>query len=229
MAAVFVMMTYRAEMIAWDACQSGQCYLYYSTARTGYLWVVGYVVYAVFLFFDIIGIRFSAQQFCRHLRITTAHTFSAEQRSPADWVNWALNRVNHFLGVRCYEKWREAKGQPSNILLSPVAQAFARSSAALLAIIAAFVLSMTWSITQFLAVWSAGSGFHPAEVLVYIAFATWNTTWIVDLKRSNLDLVSEVESVQGFGQILPLLLLLMVLLTFVEAARDVTSSPKQNS
>jgi hypothetical protein len=222
-------MTYRAEEISWDPCHSGQCYLYYSTERSGYTWVVGYAVYAVFLFLDIIGIRFSGQQFCRHLRITPPHRFSAEQRSPADWVNWALNRLNHFLGVRCYEKWREAKGQPSNTLLSPMAQAFATSSAALLALIAACVLSITWSVTQFLAVWSAGSGFHPAEVLVYTAFAIWNTTWIVDLKRSNMDLLNGVESVQGFGQILPLLLLFMVLLTFVEAARDVTNPPSQNS
>lgn len=75
--------------------------------------------------------------------------------------------------------------------------------------------------------WAAGSGFRPAEVLVFLAFGIWNTSWIVDLKQSNEVLLHEVESVQGFGQILSLLLLFMVLLTLVDATRDVEIPRKE--
>lgn len=103
MASIFTVFTYRAEKISWDACLSGQCY---PTDRSSYTWVAGYLVYALSLFFDIFGIRFFG-------------------RSPQGWVNMTLNRLNFWLGLRCYENWREAKEQFFDTSLLRTAQVLA--------------------------------------------------------------------------------------------------------
>ena len=91
-------------------------------------------------------------------------------------------------------------------------------------LITLLIIIVTWSVTEFISIWTIGSYFRPVEVLAHAIFAIINIMWIVDLKGQNKDLISEFESLRGFGQILPILLLFMVFLTFVEVLRDMITA-----
>ena len=74
-----------------------------------------------------------------------------------------------------------------------------------------------WLGQQFLAVVSYGDGWYPILLLAFAGFAGWTTWDIADYKRSNHDLVDAVETSWGFGQVLPITLLLGLALQFLDA------------
>ena len=81
-------------------------------------------------------------------------------------------------------------------------------------------LFLAWCFVQFWAVWSAGRGFQAVEVVFYIGFTAWNTFDLIDLKISNSALLTSSESSWGFGQVLPLALLLMLVFNLFDAAKE---------
>jgi len=55
-------------------------------------------------------------------------------------------------------------------------------------------------------------------VMAYFGFAAWSTYDIIDLKLSNAYLVQD-ESAWGFGQVLPVVLLGLIVLNMLDAAK----------
>lgn len=83
--------------------------------------------------------------------------------------------------------------------------------------LASFCLCVYWLLVQFLALWSFGDGFYPLLTVGYIAFAVWNTYNILDLKSSNRSLIDGQENSWGFGQILPMVLLISIAYNVLDA------------
>jgi len=74
------------------------------------------------------------------------------------------------------------------------------------------------AVRLFLALWAWGDSQSILIVLAYFGFAAWNTYDIIDLKKSNWYLVQD-ESAWGFGQVLPVVLLLLVFLNILDAVK----------
>ena len=79
-------------------------------------------------------------------------------------------------------------------------------------------LVLVWSFVQFLAVWSMGNGSKPMQSILYATFALWSIIVIFDLKSSNKPLLIGSETSWGFGQVLPLFLLVLLGFGFLDAA-----------
>jgi hypothetical protein len=60
-------------------------------------------------------------------------------------------------------------------------------------------------------------------VFFYLGFTSWATYDIFGLKMQNADLVEDVETGWGFGQILPVVLLAIVLFNVVDAVAKKTT------
>jgi hypothetical protein len=73
-----------------------------------------------------------------------------------------------------------------------------------------------WAILRFFALWAWGDNNSITIILVIFGFAAWNTFDLIDLKLSNADLATD-ESDWGFGQILPVVLLGLILLQILDA------------
>ena len=69
-----------------------------------------------------------------------------------------------------------------------------------------------------LAVWSYGDSFLPATWLILVIFNIWNTFDVLDLRLLNQPIVKdqEVESRMGFGQILPLVMIISIIFNAVD-------------
>lgn len=79
-------------------------------------------------------------------------------------------------------------------------------------------LFISWILRLFLALLAWGDSQSILIVLAYFGFAAWSSYDIIDLKKSNKHLVQD-ESTWGFGQVLPVVLLLLVFLNILDAIR----------
>ena len=91
-------------------------------------------------------------------------------------------------------------------------------------IFSAFFLSIYWILIQFISIWSYGgsdsiwtSAFY---VLAYIGFNVWNTYDILTLKLLNKALLRSDEDKWGYGQVLPMIMLLQLVFNAVDIWRQ---------
>jgi hypothetical protein len=74
----------------------------------------------------------------------------------------------------------------------------------------ALAFGFCWIIAQFLSIWSYGDGWNPLLLLAYTGFGIWNTFDVVTLKVLNKPLIDGDELKMGFGQVLPLVLVVQI-------------------
>lgn len=82
-----------------------------------------------------------------------------------------------------------------------------------------FPLFMEWCFLRFFALAAWGDDHSMAVTLGLFGFAAWNSYDLIDLKLSNSDLATD-ESGWGFGQVLPLALLGLILLNIMDAVQS---------
>ena len=179
----------------WDPANGNNCFIYhdYSDPQSTWLWVAGLVLYTVALLLAILpGTR--------------------------EGVSWWLT-----LQKTCQRKlWAEFRATVNlqiaqNSQLSSAMILFQQTVRFVLATILFVVWAVFWLGQQFLATVSYGDGWYPIMLLAFTFFAGWTTWDIVDYKRSNCDLVDKAETGWGFGQVLPMILLLGLALQFLDA------------
>lgn len=76
--------------------------------------------------------------------------------------------------------------------------------------IAALSVAIYWFLLQWLATWSYGDGFFPFTWFIYVGLNVWYTLDVVSLWAWNKPLISVEEQGWGFGQVLPLVLILSI-------------------
>ncbi|TFA97820.1 hypothetical protein CCMA1212_010439 [Trichoderma ghanense] len=82
---------------------------------------------------------------------------------------------------------------------------------------AASIRSIACSILiQSIAIWGYGDNYPPLSWLCYFLFSVWNTVDVMSLWQLNKGLLSGDESDWGFGQVLPLVMLLSVFFSAVD-------------
>jgi hypothetical protein len=88
-----------------------------------------------------------------------------------------------------------------------------------LGLILPMIIIFWWFARMFFALWAWGDPISAWIVLAYFGFAAWNTYDIFDLKLSNVGLVQN-ETAWGFGQVLPMVLLGLTILSIFDAAQS---------
>lgn len=175
----------------WFFLRPGYCYIFHDHSSS-WPWVAGTSIYAVSLALVIIP-------------------------ASRPWVQKYLQVVHRIQG-HLVERWKKSATALQTCYFQPVNGYNMSHMRSLLRIVfrmAVFGLNslclfVYWLFHQFMAVWSYGNGFYPLLILVYFGYAIWNTFDILDLKLSNRSLIDGQETSWGFGQILPIVLLIMI-------------------
>lgn len=78
------------------------------------------------------------------------------------------------------------------------------------------ILLVVFLLCQLLAIWTYGDGFYPLLWFAYFCFNIWNTFAVISIMVLNQDLINHEELEWGFGQILPLVLMLSIVFVAVD-------------
>ena len=81
----------------------------------------------------------------------------------------------------------------------------------------AIVLTFTWILRQFLSTWAIGPGTPRITTIVYLGYLVWNIFDAISAKVLNQSILESSGTRWGFGQILPLVLLLAVMFNGLKA------------
>ena len=187
----------------WDFLDGDYCYRSHdeSSSASGWLWIAGQAILAFTLCFEL----------TRQIRDWYAEL---EKAYPAlGTLRSTFRNSQRTLWERCRKQWSKVHQTASIVsarfLLDVIALSFC-----------GLALAFWFSFTQFLAIWSFGltRDWYWIELVAYVGFAAWDTFDLIDLKLSNKLLVtSEENSVRGFGQVLPLFLLFVILYGVIDA------------
>lgn len=198
---VFQCIVYRRESQDWFFLRPDRCYIYHDNS-SNLIWIVGNFIYAISLSLIIMpASRPWVHQYHRFLRHMQASLIEGWKKSAT-----ALQTCRYSQPVSGYQL---------SFMRFFLRVMFRMVSFALFSL----CLLAYWLFLQFIAIWSYGEGFYPFQVLVYVGFAAWITFDILDLKLSNRPLILGQESSWGFGQILPMVLLVMIGYNGIDALR----------
>ena len=196
------------ESRGWDFLGEGACYLSHDDSST-WPWVGGASVYALSLLLIIIP-------------------------ATRPWVNQYISLLDY--GQQVLIEWQKTRlsalrtgfPHPSPQLNKFLSTALRIGSLSLVIVSTSSVI-LYWLISQLLSIFAYGDGFGPLLFVLYVAFGTWNTADIVDLKLSNGALVTGSQSRLGFGQILPLVLMVAIGYAAVDALYGVPQKQEISS
>ena len=180
------------EHADWDITISGKCYFGTSTGNSfgqNLFWLAGTCIYAAVLTISLFQpsriwfdkrINSQREPSIRAMRTWAQNSHTATLRYKQDSTHSGLQRMFRIVIMEC--------------------RTFSYMVAWL----------TWWAIVQFLSIWCAGNSAPAVELVTYSVFAGFLTWWILFLKIQNLPLIRGDESRWTFGQVLPLLLLILV-------------------
>ena len=188
----------------WSFLRSGSCYFTHDDT-SNWPWVAGVSLYAI----------------CLSLIIIPASR---------PWVRQYLLGVRRVQG-HLVQRWSKSASALQACYVHPVNWSdvfdivYRTASFGLISL----CLMVYWLLLQFMAAWSFGDGFYPLLTLGYTGFAIWTTFDILDLKLSNRALIEGQETRWGFGQILPMVLLITIAYNALDAFKGRLIIPDQSS
>ena len=191
------------ELNDWDFLLAGRCYLFHDKSSVwwwgGYFWGASSALFAFFLLLSIMP--WTQTQADRY----TSLLDSFQAGCVKFWTKSGSKLVPlHMSSLRSLQ-WNSVN------LVSATVMHLA------IFLFASFIMSLSWLFLQVLDVFTYGNGFYPLQLLFYVGLSIWNTYDIGDLKSSNQSLVDGPETKWGFGQVLPIVLLLTILYNIVDA------------
>ena len=185
----------------WDIFTPGRCYLLphdHSREPQAWFWIVGLSIYVVILVIRVLPVRqdFLGYISFDYLDVKIESYFT--KRESFDVVSSSISNGTHGANQPRITfrdcQWLKV---PCRII--------------------AFL------ITSFLAVWSYGSGCFGIESVAILGYLSWNTLDVIDAKVANLHLIDPPESEMswGFGQVLPMVLLVTVIFSAFDVFGEV--------
>jgi hypothetical protein len=198
----FQIHVYFREQNQWDPFIDNHCYRCHdhSAPKSSWLWIAGQLLYPTSLLLML--------------------------KSQGRWL---LNAWNRWTDIKMNNlgEWCSTTAVDVRLKFSTTFFSETRSivkikfvGKVLLFILGITLYSLAWCVLQFMAVWSYGIGWYPLEVIIYTAFASWDTFDIIDLKISNKPLLDGSENTWGFGQVLPMVLLAMIIFNTMDAFQE---------
>jgi len=180
----------------WDPAGPRHCFVSHdkSAYRQQFIWIAGLVTFAVYLLF------LAAREFQK---------FESRWKQMKDAVVAILPAISTRMN---------RLQPPSQPWSGPSKYIWLLWKVAALHFIASISL-LIWLSNEWLTMWAFGRSTSFLIIIAEFAFAGWNTGDLLDLKKSNRHLVSD-ETAWGFGQILPVVLLGLLLLNILDAANS---------
>lgn len=176
----------------WDPVVPGYCFVYHDKSAYGqnFLWIAGLISFATYLIVVWLG------------GLATLILWWSNFKIFAAWI-LSLAHISELLPIFQWRNYAWPGWMTKTLII--------------MGKIARWVLRpIWWLFLQFLALWAWGDAKSPLIVAAYFGFAAWNTYDLIDLKKSNTHLVVD-ETVWGFGQVLPMVLLGLILLNILDA------------
>ena len=233
LSAIFQIIVIPNQPAAWNPVSSGSCYISHdkSTYDSQILRISGLVFFAFYLVIVLLS------GLANLFRLLIG---PVKDRKPT----WVENSANNFRKIQDrysdrYKEWRETVLQvpinprivprvpiedpASSLLLYETKNRFIQPFQFIVSFILYSLPVLYWLFLRFLGLWSWGETTsvlgNVLMVMAYFGFAAWSTYDIIDLKLSNAYLVQD-ESAWGFGQVLPVVLLGLIVLNMFDAAKD---------
>ena len=204
---VFQCIIFIRESRNWNFLGEGACFLHHDHSTT-WPWVAGAAVYAVFLLLIIIPATRS------WIKCYTA-IFDRGQGALIEWQKKSFHALYFRLSRPASKRNNLLSSALPSIAVYLVSFLISSSSVVLL-----------WFLRQFLNIWSFGDGFGLLLVVFYIVFLFWSVYEIIDVKLTNRDLINGNETHWGFGQILPLVLMVTIGYAAVDALQEAAAKEK---
>jgi hypothetical protein len=214
----------------WDPLNSGFCFI--SHDKTGYtqnyIWITGLLIFAVYLFFLLLaGITSRSPTWMDRLSIQTTYLENRYREKYERWIQSTLNRpVPQGVGSAAVSRAQHTSLGPNNhqsaVSSTPTTERRFKSYK-ILHYIAWWVLNfpifIEWGFLRYMELVAWGDPQSIIIVLAFFGFAAWNTYDLIDLKLSNTYLAAD-ESAWGFGQVLPVVLLGLILLNVLDSVQS---------
>jgi hypothetical protein len=206
LAIVFNTLQAQSDRWDWDVWTGGKCYRSHdkSTWESEFLWVAGLSLFLITLVMQLTTVGEHLVDSCFKL----------------------LDKCCKQVGKRCQAQLRDVSGyifclsHPYAMSLRPrMVYVLVLVIEILLLAALTLCLGVLWSFLQFWTIWAYGEGSQAVQLCFYIAFGLWNTWYIIDLKIVNAPLLIGSESSWTFGQVLPIVLLVLVGFTILDAAQ----------
>ena len=212
----------------WDPQTSGNCFIYHdkSDYQQNFLWIAGLIIFAVYILFVLLAgliarLTGSKDWMDRASQWTDRHQKKYHQR----YKKWMLSKLKIRQGDEEFELHLQPRTDstptstpahaPPLTTFTPAARPRKYLQYAARAILT-IPLIVEWAFLRFFALWAWGDDNSITIILAIFGFAAWNTYDLIDYKLSNADLATN-ESGWGFGQVLPVVLLGLILLQILGA------------
>jgi hypothetical protein len=196
-----------AENSEWDSLVSGRCYISHDQDNSNWFWLTGLVFYALVLLLTLVNKTkqiVSASSTCLH--------YGEDQ----------LFKV-------CVRKWRRLRASSAVPRPAQTWKLRIRTVGAWVILVGVVFLTLIYSACfQFLAIWWFGDGFYALEVAFYIGMWAWSFYDIVDLKLSNKTLIVGNEMAWGFGQVLAVVLMGVLVFYVVDGLGEERDEERRN-
>lgn len=184
----------------WNFLGEGACFLYHDRSST-WPWGIGTAVYAVCLMLLIIP---TTRSWMKHY----SALFDSGQEALIEWQKRSLQALRN------------------NLLSSALPS---KTVSLILVLVSSSSVILFWLLRQFLDMWTFGNGFGPFRVVFYVAILIWDAYDMLDVKLTNRDLINGNETRWGFGQILPLVLMVTIIYAAVDALQEASAKEKRKA
>lgn len=215
----------------WNPLESGSCYITHDASAYDqqYLWIAGLFLYAGYLFLVLIsgvlyalGVQPSENEtWMEKISLAIKEKEGKPRDQYKDWIEKFLGPVAQAAqpAIELSENSARAREAPTPIGIQDSARhRFPGVLHYFLKALFNLPLFISWIFRLFLALLTWGDSQSVLIVLAYFGFAAWSSYDIIDLKKSNTYLVQD-ESAWGFGQVLPVVLILLVFLNILDAIK----------
>jgi hypothetical protein len=198
------------EWKTWNDDHSGHCYNY-RDGSSNWPWVVGLLL------------------FCPALSLTL---FKKTRTCVKNYLQNMKNVKDWFLDTTLPKKFNSLKAARSRGNTSPSPNTNTGTSTRshrlavcvqgnfLLLQLTRFAFMLFWLSQVWLSVWAYGDTEYRITWWFYLGFCIWNSFDIISLHRLNRHLLGDDELQWGFGQVLPLVMLFVILYSVLDAILD---------
>lgn len=214
----------------WNSLYSGLCFITHDKSgfKQSYVWIAGLILFAVYLFFLLLAALTSRSP--TWMDSLSKWTTDLENRCHKKYKDWTKSKLNKPIsqGINLaalpapqHTSLGSSNQQSVASCISTTERRFKKSKTLHYTawVVLNFPLFIEWCFLQWLALMAWGDTQSIAIVLALFGFAGWNTYDLIDLKRSNAYLATN-ESAWGFGQVLPVVLLGLILLNILDVVQS---------
>lgn len=209
LSATFQGIIYRREDLEWDPLDGKRCYVCHDRSAdvTRWFWLFGYCIYGTAL-------------------ISTLHNRTMKYvRAVTDFEEYTLRFLWERIFASRRSKTATYRAVKPRSLGNMIRCHLSNPKSIAIQSISLIIFFLYFTVLQFLAIFSYGTGFYALENSVYTAFAAWTLYNILDFKISNRNLLvppqadGKLEMSWGFGQVLPVVLLLVLIYQILDIRR----------